>query len=44
MIRSFKSKDTEALARNGECRRFHAFARVALRKLDMRLRYIMLAG
>ena len=35
MIQSFKSKDTEALARNGDCRRFHAIARVALRKLDM---------
>ena len=35
MIRSFKSSDAEALARNGDCRRFHAFSRVALRKLDM---------
>ena len=31
MIQSFRSKDTEALARNGDCRRFHAIARVALR-------------
>ena len=35
MIQSFKSKDTEALARDGDCRRFHAIARIALRKLDM---------
>ena len=35
MIRSFKCKDTEALARDGDCRRFHAIARVALRKLDI---------
>ena len=35
MIQSFRSKDTEALARNGDCRRFQAIARVALRKLDM---------
>lgn len=35
MIRSFKSKDTETLAKSGDCRRFHAIARVALRKLDM---------
>ena len=35
MIQSFKSRDTEALARDGDCRRFHAIARVALRKLDM---------
>ncbi|MBQ3811923.1 MAG: type II toxin-antitoxin system RelE/ParE family toxin [Kiritimatiellae bacterium] len=35
MIRSFKCKDTENLAKNGDCRRFRAIARIALRKLDM---------
>ena len=35
MIHSFKSMDTETLARDGDCRRFHAIARTALRKLDM---------
>lgn len=35
MIQSFKSKDAEMLARDGDNRRFHAIARIALRKLDM---------
>ncbi len=35
MIQSFKSKDAEMLVRDGDNRRFHAIARVALRKLDM---------
>ena len=34
MIRSIKGDDTERLWRTGECRRFAAIARVALRKLD----------
>jgi len=38
MIQSFRSKDTETLARNGDCRRFHAIARVALRKANAMIR------
>jgi len=34
MIRSFKCKDTQALFDSGKCRRFSAFRKVALRKLD----------
>ncbi|MDD3546116.1 MAG: type II toxin-antitoxin system RelE/ParE family toxin [Kiritimatiellae bacterium] len=35
MIAGFKCRDTENLKRTGESRRFRAFDRVALRKLDM---------
>ena len=35
MIAGFKCRDTENLKRTGESRRFRAFERVALRKLDM---------
>ena len=35
MIKSFKCKETEQLKASGRSRRFKAFERIALRKLDM---------
>ncbi len=35
MIAGFRCRDSENLKRTGESRRFRAFERVALRKLDM---------
>lgn len=35
MIAGFRCRDTESLKRTGGSRRFRAFERVALRKLDM---------
>lgn len=35
MIKNYKCRDTEQLKKTGESRKFRAFERIALRKLDM---------
>ena len=35
MIKSFKCRETQLLKSTGHCRKFAAFERIALRKLDM---------